>query len=214
MLSIENKFLEDAFIILNKVYFDCCLPAVVITIQSSPKAHGYITTQKVWQDKENSYYEINIGAESLNRPVENIIATLLHEMVHLYCMENNISDTSKNGKYHNKRFKVEAEKRDLEISYGQYIGYSVTAPSDKFVQILKENNLLGEIIHYRNAKIELTNGGSGIGAKGIDGIKRKSSTRKYVCPICGISVRATRDVAIGCLDCNGIAMIKEETQDF
>ena len=33
----------------------------------------------------------------------------------------------------NKRFKAEAEKRDLKIEYAQYIGYGVTSPTDKFV---------------------------------------------------------------------------------
>ena len=32
--------------------------------------------------------------------------------------------------------------------------------------------------------------------------KKPSSTRKYICPCCGMSVRATRSVNIGCLDCD------------
>lgn len=115
MLSDSAKFLEHAFDMLNGIYFDSQLPNVVITIQSSPKTNGHITTQKIWNEAENYYYEINISAEHLNRPCENVLATLLHEMVHLYCMEWGIADTSKNGRYHNKRFKAECEKRDLHI---------------------------------------------------------------------------------------------------
>ena len=37
---------------------------------------------------------------------------------------------------------------------------------------------------------------------------KKSSSRKYVCPGCGISVRATKVVHIGCLDC-GMPMVEE-----
>ena len=37
--------------------------------------------------------------------------------------------------------------------------------------------------------------------------KRPSSTRKYLCPVCGNSVRATKDVNILCMDCN-VQMIK------
>lgn len=32
--------------------------------------------------------------------------------------------------------------------------------------------------------------------------KRTSSTRKYFCPGCGMSIRATRDVRIKCADCD------------
>ena len=31
---------------------------------------------------------------------------------------------------------------------------------------------------------------------------RTSSTRKYICPCCGMSVRATRTVRIACIDCD------------
>ena len=95
----------------------------MITIQSRPKAYGYITCNEVWTDTDRSYYEINITAEYLNRPIENVLATLQHEMVHLYCMVNGIQDTSKAGRYHNKNFKAEAEKRGLLIEYVKYIRF-------------------------------------------------------------------------------------------
>ncbi len=79
MLSEHNKFLEQAYLVLNRVYFEDSLPEAVITIQSSQHAYGHITVGKVWQDSWDSYHEINISAEYLNRPVENIIATLLEK---------------------------------------------------------------------------------------------------------------------------------------
>ncbi len=114
MLASDSALFERAFEVFNEVYFDNSLPDAVITIQSSPKTFGYITVHKVWTDTEDSYHEINIGAEHLARPIENVLATLLHEMVHLYCMDNGINDTSKGGRYHNKLFRDEAEKRDLK----------------------------------------------------------------------------------------------------
>ena len=100
MLSKDNALFEKAFDVLNRVYFNAELPKVMITIQSRPKAYGYITCNEVWTDTDRSYYEINITAEYLNRPIENVLATLQHEMVHLYCMVNGIQDTSKAGRYH------------------------------------------------------------------------------------------------------------------
>ena len=38
---------------------------------------------------------------------------------------------------------------------------------------------------------------------------KTTSTRKYKCPICGQSVRATKHVNIMCLDCNA-PMVEEE----
>ena len=206
MLPADSTLLEAAFDVLNKVYFDGSLPKAVITIQSSPKCFGHITISRVWMDNLTSYHEINIGAEYLSRPIENVLATLLHEMVHLYCMVSAIQDTSNGGRYHNKRFKAEAEKRDLKIEYAQYIGYSVTSPTDKFISVISRQGLYQNIEHCRTGVDSITPppypaGDNDTGLTGGSTGKKKTSTRKYICRHCGISVRATKDVNIICGDC-------------
>lgn len=197
LLSKDNALFEKAFDVLNRVYFNAELPKVMITIQSRPKAYGYITCNEVWTDTDRSYYEINITAEYLNRPIENVLATLQHEMVHLYCMVNGIQDTSKAGRYHNKNFKAEAEKRGLLIEYVKYIGYSKTTPSAQFITVLREHGLLEDTIqHFRLEPLDVSQPPNTTGKP-----KKKSSTRKYICPACGMSVRATREVHIICGDC-------------
>ena len=81
---------------------------------------------------------MNLGAEYLSRPIEHVLATLMHEMVHIYCMENGIKDTSNAGRYHNKSFKAEAERRGLKISKAGYIGWSVTEPTEEFIQNIQD----------------------------------------------------------------------------
>lgn len=210
MLSASNKLLEHGFNILNKIYFDNTLPKAVITIQSSPKSYGYITVQKVWHDSEECYHEINISAEHLSsRPIEAVFGTLMHEMVHLHCMVNNIQDVS-GGRYHNKRFKAEAEKRDLIIEYVKYIGYSKTSPSEKFVDTLKENGLYTNIDYCRTTgNSSLIVPPTGGDSDNFSNTKKKSSTRKYRCEGCGISIRATKEVNIICADCMAL-MVKVE----
>ena len=114
MSDVVTK-LEGLFDILNRVYFENALPKPVITVQSTPKAYGHCSTKKIWSNDTAGQYEINIGAEYLNRPSANTAATMCHEMVHLYCLVNDIADTCQKGRYHNKTFKAEAEARDLEI---------------------------------------------------------------------------------------------------
>ncbi len=209
MLSASNKLLEHGFNILNKIYYDNTLPKTIITIQSNPKSYGYITVQKVWHNGEDNYYEINISAEHLARPIENVLATLNHEMVHLYCMVNNIQDVS-GGRYHNKKFREQGEKRDLIIEYVKYIGYSKTSPSEKFIKVLKENGLYTNIDYCRaignSSLIVPPTGGD---SDNSSNIKKKSSTRKYRCESCLCSVRATRNVNIICADCMAL-MVKVE----
>jgi len=142
---------------------------------------GHCTVAKVWRKKEDSAYELNIAAEVLNYPIEETLDTLLHEMVHLYCRENGIKEVSRGGKYHNKRFKME----DRLIQYALDKGFS-------------------EITLGRSTLLPMRTGAAGTpqaGAGNVPGGKRPSSTRKLVCPCCGLSVRATKKVNILCGDC-------------
>ncbi len=195
MLSTTQKFLEHAFEQFNRHYFQEKLPRTVITIQSSPKTNGYITIDKLWTVEGERFREINISAENMKRPPENVLATLLHEMVHLLCMENGIEDTSKNGRYHNKLFKKEMEKRDMKVESVKYYGYTKTIPTDAFTDTLNRLGLLQPLDKFRSTPPQL---GSAP--------RPKSSTRKYVCSQCGVSVRATKQVNIACLDC-GLPMV-------
>ena len=101
--------LEKMFRELNKHYFAGKLPEPIISLKKTPSAYGHITCSKVWQAGGENKYEINISSATLDRPIEEIASTLLHEMVHEYCMETGIKDTSNNGIYHNRRFKEQAE---------------------------------------------------------------------------------------------------------
>lgn len=194
-ISTAAAFLEAAFDVLNAKYFDSALTKPMITIQSTPSAYGHFTPHDAWKDEEGQgRKEINIGAENLNRPVEATIATLVHEMVHYYCDVNGVKDTSRNGKYHNKRFKAEAERRDLLITYDNRIGWSLTQPAPGLVELAKAQGW---------DKLGFERRGAVDAAK----VKKPSSTRKYVCPSCGQSVRATKEVNILCGEC----MVRMET---
>lgn len=203
MLSTDTKRLEDAYGVFNREYFNGELPMVMITIQSSLKAYGHCTTKKIWASGSDRYYELNLSAEYLSRPIENVLATLVHEMVHIYCMETGIKDTSNNGRYHNKRFKAEAEMRDLKIAYAPTIGWSVTEPTEGFIRNLKVWGLYDACENYRLGALQTDD------SEGTDKPRKKTSTRKYYCPVCGNSVRATKDVNILCMDCN-VQMIKAD----
>ena len=194
--------LEKIYFHLNEDFFDGGLPTPIITVQSKPGTMGHCSAAKVWQRKEDNAYELNIAAEVLNYPIEDTLDTMIHEMVHLYCRENGIKETSRNGMYHNGRFKAEAEKRGLEcFKHGQY-GWN-TRPTEKLVEYALSKDW-NEICIGRNSGIPgIRIGASGTGHSGTvgSGESRPSSTRKLQCPCCGNSVRATKTVRIMCMDC-------------
>ncbi|MCH5198011.1 MAG: SprT-like domain-containing protein [Oscillospiraceae bacterium] len=202
-------YLNKIFDLLNAEFFENTLSRPTITIQSTPKAYGHFTLREdTWVSTIGSTHEINIGAGTLSRPIENVVATLLHEMIHYYNYENGVQDCSRGGTYHNKNFKREAEKRGLIVNKSEKYGYAHTEPADCLLDFVL-NNGLTDILISRNeffgfsvppiGKITGTDFGS---------TAKKSSTRKYICPCCGMSIRATKEVRIMCMDC-GEQMILE-----
>ncbi len=198
-------YLDKIFKLLNAKYFNNELPAVIITIQSTPTAYGHFTCYDAWHcgaDREG-FQEINIGAGTLDRPIENVTATLLHEMVHEYCFVNGIKDTSRNGTYHNKRFRDEAVKRDLDIEYDPRIGFSITAPTENLLNFCIDNGL-EDIQMGRNDLYGMYHGGIAGGKSTTGGTTKRpgSNSRKYVCPCCGNIARTTKDMLLICGTCS------------
>lgn len=197
-------YLNMIFDLLNARYFEGALSRPIITIQSTPKAYGHYTLYDAWSvDGDKGMREINIGAGTLSRPIENVVATLLHEMVHYHNDQSGVKDCSRGNTYHNRKFKDAAEACDLLVEHHDTYGWSITAPSDALVEFCLENDLR-EIRLCRNDIVIPRVSGTGTHAETFTfgGGNKKSSTRKYVCPCCGMSVRATKAVNIACLDCN------------
>ena len=111
--------LESLFSTFNKALFEGKLEKPVITVSpdNTRGAYGWCTGWKAWQDgtKEGGFYEINLCAEYLNRPFEETCCTLIHEMVHLWNLQEGVQDTSRSGTYHNKNFKIAAEAHGLIV---------------------------------------------------------------------------------------------------
>ncbi|MCM1234795.1 MAG: SprT-like domain-containing protein [Ruminococcus flavefaciens] len=197
-------YLEKIFRALNRDWFGGELEEPIITIQSTPRAYGHVTVAKTWKRKDDWRHELNLGAETLDRPIEHVVATMLHEMVHLYNIAHDVQDCSRGGAYHNRKFRDEAERRGLVIGHHERYGWTVTEPSEA---------LIGYIIEQGWTEVSMNRGGNtwapprsggakaGESGAGAGETTKKSSTRKLVCPCCGQSVRATKAVNILCGDC-------------
>ncbi len=196
-------YLNKLFDLLNAEFFESALSRPTITIQSTPRAYGHFSLRdNTWVSAVGDTHEINIGAGTLARPIEQVAATLLHEMVHYFNYENGVQDCSRGNTYHNKRFKVAAEAHGLTVTHSDKYGWSHTAPSEALLDFILENGLTDILINRNEyGGFQVTGTGTHSGT-GTTGPRRPSSTRKYICPCCGNSVRATKSVNIACLDCD------------
>lgn len=130
--------LEKMFRALNSRFFDGELPEVVISLKKTAGAYGHFTTGKVWKTGEERRYEINISSASLNQECAFLAGVLVHEMVHEYCAEHGIKDTSNNGVYHNKNFKHIAETHGLEVEHHPKYGWTITSPGLELLDFVEE----------------------------------------------------------------------------
>ncbi|MGH3432396.1 MAG: hypothetical protein ACRDQB_06115 [Thermocrispum sp.] len=71
--------------------------------------------------------EVFVGGEGLRRGAVDVLGTLLHEAAHALADVRGIKDTSRQGRYHNTRFKQLAEELGIEVSKDPRIGWSPTA---------------------------------------------------------------------------------------
>ena len=184
--------LMNAFNNINIKYFNGELEKVIITLKEGAKknAYGWIEIKKNWKQGKEERHEINISADFLDRPINHIIATLMHEMCHLYAIQNNIKDTSRANIYHNKKFKEIAENHGLIAEFDEHIGYSRTSLTPDTTNWVNENISINSFKLVKKIQIADSKGG-----------KPKQSSRKYVCPCCGLIVRATKECNILCIDC-------------
>lgn len=201
-------YLEKMYRQLNIDKFGGELEEPVITIQSTPRSYGHVTCGKVWRRKDSAAYELNIGAESLSRPIENVVSTLLHEMVHIYNLQHDIKDTSRGNSYHNKRFKVKAEEVGLHIDHDPRIGWSITSPTEELIEYIIAQDWTDIYINRGNLpRVRVGTGGTDSDTAPGSVAKKPSSTRKYQCPNCKNSVRATKAVNIICADCSELMFL-------
>ena len=195
-------YLNKIFDLLNVTFFENALSRPTITIQSTPRAYGHFSLREdTWVSKIGGTHEINIGAGTLARPIEDVVATLLHEMVHYYNYVCGVQDCSRGNTYHNRKFKEEAEARGLVVERSERYGWSHTSPSEALIDFVLDNGLT-DILLNRNEESGFQITGTGTHNGSSFTITKKSSTRKYICPCCGMSIRATREVNIACLDCD------------
>lgn len=194
------EYLGKLYDYCNEKLFDGELTRPVITVQRDErnKTNGWWSVNRTWFEnaEDEGEHELNMTAQQLNRPIGQIAATMIHEMCHQYASVNNMQDCSRGNTYHNKLFKRIAETHGLIVECVPTIGWSktdLTKDTETLIAAFVKDN--PESIIYRALVFK----GQTV---------KTSSTRKYVCPKCQQSVRATKAVNIICADCD-CAMVEE-----
>lgn len=206
--------LESAFDWLNNRFYEGALPRpVIVMTEGKQRAMGWFTVGtkanpdggKVWHgtDGESHANELNVASDYLNLGFEHVVDTLVHEMVHCYNDMMHVQDCARGGSRHNKKFKEAAEAHGMkwnppiegdETSQADYkrVGYARVSLKDEVKDEVYEalSELREALTLYRDRA-----------GKEKKAKSKRSNVIKYMCPCCGNSVRATKEVRIMCCDC-------------
>ena len=197
-LRTATEELYRCFYLFNEHLFKNELPEPIILIQSRGRKNknvlGWISKDKIWEnlDDDKKRHEITIVAENLDRDYIDIMRTLLHEMVHLYNIVNDIKDVTKAGK-HNNKFKEASEK------FGFYydepadpkLGWSFSKLTLETVELIKSWNINEEAFKICRVEKEKEKKPT-----------KKKTTYKLECPSCGIKIKSDDEgVQVICKEC-------------
>jgi len=104
------------------------VPAAVVLVASGTTTgrakHGHYAAMR-WQHGPDRLPEVLVSGEGLKRPVTEVLTTLLHEAVHGRLADvRGVKDTSRQGRWHNRRFAVLADELGLQAAKDPRIGWS------------------------------------------------------------------------------------------
>ncbi|MGD9989551.1 hypothetical protein [Pseudonocardia sp.] len=146
------------------------------------------------EDAEVRLPEAFVGGEGLARGPADVLATLLHEAAHAIAHVRGIKDTSRQGRWHNAKFKALAEEVGIEVAKDPRIGWSPTtlpeATRREYAVVVEE---LGRVLRtYRAVEISGAGKTSKVSPAAVCGCDRKIRVSKsvlaagpIVCGICG-----------------------------
>lgn len=131
-----------------------------------------------WVSGTKRVHELFVGGEGLIQGAVEVTGTLLHEAAHALAHAQGIKDTSRQGRYHNAKFKAVAESLGLEMHQVPGIGWSGTSiPTATAALYADEVAALARAIRaYRHAEGGGTLSGPGGELNGPEGSHDEDDT--------------------------------------
>ncbi len=105
------------------------VPEAVLVVASGSEGKrlnlGHFAPHR-WHVNGADRHEVLVGGEGLQRGPQEVLGTLLHEAAHGLAQAREVQDTSRQGRYHNRRYAQLAGELGLEVACVKPIGWSAT----------------------------------------------------------------------------------------
>jgi hypothetical protein len=112
------------------------VPQVVVILGAGSEARrglfkwGHFAAAR-WQVADTNRPEVLVSGEGLKRGARAVLATLLHEAAHGLANTRGVKDTSRQGRWHNRRFATLAGELGLQVDVDKKTGWSQTSLTDQ-----------------------------------------------------------------------------------
>ncbi len=202
--------IEDVWAAIRDRHED--VPEVIVTLGSGSTGSrgrltlGHFAAQR-WVRGQDQVHELFVGGEGLAHGAVAVLGTLLHEAAHGAAVARGVQDTSRQGRYHNKKFQALAEELGIDVEHDQSNGWSATTVPQATQDVYAEQvaRLDAAITAHRQTEVTVTSGGR----------TSNNNGKALVCG-CGRKVRASVSVAeAGPITCGlcGTDFTVEDTDD-
>jgi hypothetical protein len=107
------------------------VPEVIVVLGAGSEARrglfklGHFAAAR-WQVADQRRAEVLVSGEGLQRGAVDVLGTLLHEAAHGLADARDVKDTSRQGRYHNRRYARLAAELGLQVAYDPATGWSQT----------------------------------------------------------------------------------------
>jgi hypothetical protein len=192
---LEYTGLQDAYDHLNRALFDGQLPNAMIVLQRHANMKGhFVAEQFVYRTDGKAECEIALNPDQFTGCTdEQIVSTLLHEMIHLW----HFVVTGKATRYHDRKWAAKMKELGLQPSStgapggketGQRMSHYIL-PGGAYARAFAELKATGWRLNLESAP-----------RPGGQGKKDKSKTT-FVCPKCGQQCWGKPKLAVMCAPC-------------
>jgi hypothetical protein len=152
--------LEDAWTAIRTHHAD--VPQVVVILGAGSEARrglfkwGHFAAAR-WHVAGANRPEVLVSGEGLRRGAHQVLATLLHEAAHGMANTRQIQDTSRQGRWHNRRFATLAGELGLKVTQDQQTGWSQTHLTDELATRYADqlSGLASALQLWRHAELQL-----------------------------------------------------------
>lgn len=108
-------------------------PQVIVTLAAGSrpnsadlKAGHFAAERWVRPEDGEDVHELFVGGEALEYGPVSLLGTLLHEAAHGIAHNRGVKDTSRQNRYHNRRFRALAQEVGIHVEHTDNLGYSAT----------------------------------------------------------------------------------------